>query len=256
LSTGDLIMCSSYEPFSRLIKFFSYSNYSHAALVVVNPSRRVLEAYGLLPPSSPRSPTSPSSSAASSPQPSEDAAAAASDLVSSVVDDGLYVLDSDTEFFDKHAHVERGDRRHDGVQLTPMRLWLQGCKDIDGDKFVVVTRHLNRSATSKTSNNHNVSTAYACSSPALFEDWLVAMSDRAYNHRRRALAGSVLRTNIHDDQNTLFCSELVAAAFQALGCMDLNVPASNFIPRDFSMGFDSVLNLQNATLGDETRVIL
>ncbi|MDH5654417.1 MAG: hypothetical protein OEZ34_00795, partial [Spirochaetia bacterium] len=53
-----------------------------------------------------------------------------------------------------------------------------------------------------------------------------------------------------EDLSSLFCSELVAEAYQALGLLDENMPSNEFTPADFSEQGSIKLN-RNAELGKE-----
>ena len=54
------------------------------------------------------------------------------------------------------------------------------------------------------------------------------------------------------EENTFFCSELVASSYKSMGLLSSEIPASNYWPGDFSI--DKNLNLIGAKLGRE-RVI-
>jgi len=67
--------------------------------------------------------------------------------------------------------------------------------------------------------------------------------------------GTMLAANAREDLSSVFCSEMVAAAFQRMKLLPDDVPSNEFTPKDFGQGklIDSEL-LRGATLGVEEHV--
>jgi len=53
---------------------------------------------------------------------------------------------------------------------------------------------------------------------------------RPYKQDYWQLLRSVYQANEQDDLSSLFCSQLIAAAYQALGLIPKDIPSNNFIP--------------------------
>jgi hypothetical protein len=71
----------------------------------------------------------------------------------------------------------------------------------------------------------------------------------------RATYEGPLGKNRREDLSSLFCSELVAAAYQRMGLLPAEPPSNEYTPRDFSRNRQPALALlRGATLGEEILV--
>jgi len=125
----------------------------------------------------------------------------------------VFVYEADTETHDK--------RDGGGTQLVPFNVWLSGSFKEYGDNFLVVVRHL---------QHPNLKTL---DWEKLYK-WMQTMTGVGYEVHRSDLVFSALHRNRSEDLTTVFCSELVAASYKAMGIFPSNINASNFVPRDFT----------------------
>jgi len=103
--TGDVILSRGTEAFSMLIRKGTMSTWSHAAMIVRDPSPLVRKTYKI-------------------DQSEED------------LKEKVFIFESDTETQDK--------RQGGGTQLFPFRRWMKCCVAEYGDTYLVVWRKLNR----------------------------------------------------------------------------------------------------------------
>lgn len=81
-----------------------------------------------------------------------------------------------------------------------------------------------------------------------FEQNLLQSSVSAINPSNTFLS---LFQNKQEDLSSLFCSELVAAAYQRLNIFKSDRPSNTFTPDDFSSARDSEYLCEGVTLGEE-----
>jgi len=103
-STGDIILCRGTESFSQLIRRGTMSTWSHAAIVVVDPSPAIREAYKI------------------------------PDYYETDLKERVFIYESDTETQDHRAGG--------GTQLFPLRRWMECCIRDYTDQYLVVWRKL------------------------------------------------------------------------------------------------------------------
>ena len=135
---------------------------------------------------------------------------------------GLYVFESDSE-------TEDG-REGGGVQLLPLRNWVIEMKRYyaveRSDRFFLVWRRLQW-------NDHDPSPRSASE----FEGLLTVLEQaqgKSYEQNRLQLAGCTVHMNQTEDLSSVFCSELVAWAYEGLGLFPKEDNASNAVPIQFS----------------------
>jgi hypothetical protein len=186
--TGDIILCRGTESFSQLIRKGTMSTWSHAAMIVVDPSPEVREIYKI------------------------------DRFHEEDLKEKIFIFESDTDTQDK--------RVGGGTQMFPFRRWMEGCVKEYTENYLVVWRSLKRPTHVHGKKDHEV-----------FMDWdkfLISMAKRSYEHSRSQLAFSALHTNKAEDLSTVFCSELVAAAYKHMGLFPADTNSNNFVPRDFT----------------------
>jgi hypothetical protein len=75
---------------------------------------------------------------------------------------------------------------------------------------------------------------------------------RPYERHLTELLGSLTRSNKKGNPSSIFCSELIALVLQDLGYVSRDIPADNYLPKDFAQGSDSFLKLiGGASLGEQ-----
>ena len=62
--------------------------------------------------------------------------------------------------------------------------------------------------------------------------------------------------NTHEDLSSLFCSELVAAAYQRMGIIKSDRASNSYTPDDFSSSRDSSILSDGVELGEEVYIEL
>lgn len=60
------------------------------------------------------------------------------------------------------------------------------------------------------------------------------LAGRAYEENRLELLGAIASWDNEEDLSSLFCSELVAAAYQHMGLLTRALPSNEYTPRDFA----------------------
>jgi hypothetical protein len=162
-------------------------------------------------------------------------------LTDRVAEDDLYMFESDSETFDK--------RHGGGVQLTPLKFWLYSYWEEYKGKMLMVIRRL---TVPGTTGDHHIDYPD-------FEPFMLSLAGVSYEKSKHDLIGSVLKFNKQDDLSSVFCSELVAAAWKLMGVLGLNAVSSNFLPKDFAVKKKrknkEIKLLKGATLSDELRVL-
>jgi len=212
--TGDIILCRGIESFSQLIRRGTMSTWSHAALIVVDPSPEVRDVYKIEGP-----------------------------FFDSDLKEKVFIFESDTETQDKRAGG--------GTQMFPLRRWIQNCMK-ESEDYLIVWRSLRRPELVKGKKDNE-----------LWIDWdkfLLSMAKRPYEHSRAQLAFSALHHNKAEDLTTIFCSELVAAAYKHMGLFAAETNSNNFVPRDFTsderLDGKDILLLKDYALEKEVRLRL
>ena len=74
---------------------------------------------------------------------------------------------------------------------------------------------------------------------------------RPYEQSKLQLIVAVFRRwcGFGEDLSSLFCSELVAEAYQRMGLLDPDVPSNSYTPADFAEAFDGAVKLLKGRLG-------
>jgi hypothetical protein len=116
--TGDIILSRGTEAFSLLIRKGTMSTWSHAAMIVVDPSPEVREVYKI------------------------------DQYHEEDLKERVFIFESDTETQDKRAGG--------GTQLFPFRRWLQCCVKEYTDNYLVVWRSLRRPEHHHGKKDHEV----------------------------------------------------------------------------------------------------
>lgn len=120
-----------------------------------------------------------------------------------------------------------------GVQLVPLSLRIANYR---GD---VAVRHL-------------LDVEFTIAMIASLKELRTELKNRPYEQDKVELVKSVYEgpwgTN-QEDLSSLFCSELVAEAYQRLGLLPLEVPSNEYTPKDFSKA--GRIKLLKGKLGDE-----
>ena len=143
----------------------------------------------------------------------------------------VFVLDSDFTTFDK--------RFGGGVQMTEVtQFFYKYFNDWDEHNLTVIRRLI-----PTTIVNSGTSTLEVRED---IEDWLVSIHNRPYQQRFLEMILSISRNNESNTNNSFFCSELVAQAYDELKLLNnsgsqssmataaTSLIYSNFIPHDFS----------------------
>jgi len=151
----------------------------------------------------------------------------------------LWVWESDTVTFD--------ERKGGGVQLVPLRKWLEiGIEDtkVDGNCFIrrLKNYHTDRSDWSKLYE---------------LECFMLSMKGLKYEVNKAQLLSSVTKANRTEDLSSVFCSELVAASLKVMNVLTQEVNSSNCTPADFTSTCKKPLPLSTGiSLKKEVRVYL
>jgi len=154
--------------------------------------------------------------------------------------DNLYILEA-TTLSDVNDVVD--DVAKKGVQLVPLRDRLN---KYDGD---ISIKHLQGAV---LGNNDS----------SALKAFMLEVEDRPYEQHIVDLAKAALARKVpkdgmfHDmlhnegDLSSLFCSELIAEAYQRLNILNNTEPSDYYLPKDFSDS-GKMLLLRNATIGPE-----
>jgi len=116
--TGDLILCRGTESFSVMIRRGTMSTWSHAAIIVVDPSPAIREAYKI------------------------------DRFWEEDQKERVFIFESDTETQDK--------RTGGGTQLFPFRRWMKCCIEEYSPQYLVVWRKLKRPSHQLTIHDHEL----------------------------------------------------------------------------------------------------
>jgi len=226
LKTGDVILTSHVWFTSVVIKFASASNFSHAAMIVRHPSQKIKDLFYISEENNNEDPH------------------------------GVYVLESDVHFLEswedvdipdlteqRHAHAQR-DMRTTGVQLVPLDKWICHYIHVDGEDTVVVVKPLNAPQGVRCPVEHRHKERSLRTSATNIDDstfsakmdkYMQDMCRCPYELSNFQLYGAVFGWNRKSDLSSLFCSELVCGALQAVGAISQKrVQANNVSPVDFN----------------------
>lgn len=137
-------------------------------------------------------------------------------------DASVFIFEADTETWD--------EREGGGVQLVALKEYLIDIYEYYGPSFLFIWRSI-------VINDGNAADKFWENHPQ-FSNWLLTQRGKGYKTKKRELARSVIGTNRNQDIENLFCSELVALAYQELNLLkkheDGGKRANNYVPRDFS----------------------
>jgi hypothetical protein len=125
---------------------------------------------------------------------------------------------------------------------------------------VVELRPLLSYYTPYTNNQFTWRRLQAVWTPALqtsFENFVKATDDRPFPSVQQMLINYVLGhyRNVNTGTDVMYCAQLVAATYQALGLLPLDPPTNYFAPADFSALAQRVPMLNGASLGPDTVVV-
>lgn len=154
--------------------------------------------------------------------------------------DNLYILES-TTLNDVKDVVDNVAKK--GVQLVPLRDRLN---KYDGD---ISIRHLQGAVMGNNDSN-------------ALKAFMLEIEDRPYEEHVIDLVKAIMERyvakdgKLHDilhnseDTSSLFCSELIAEAYQRLNILNKTEPSDYYLPKDFSDN-GKMLLLRNITIGPE-----
>jgi hypothetical protein len=125
---------------------------------------------------------------------------------------------------------------------------------------VVALRPLLAYYTPYTNNQFTWRRLQAVWTPALqtaFENFVKQTDDRPFPTDAQMLINYVLGhyRNVDSGTDVMYCAQLVAATFQALGLLPLDPPTNYYAPADFSSLGQRVPMLHGASLGPDTVVV-
>ena len=136
----------------------------------------------------------------------------------------------------KLKDMESGEERQ-GVQLVPLSERLE---KYDGDACI---RFLDKKITKKMHKK--------------LADLRQELKNRPYEENKIELIKSAYDGFLGDneeDLSSLFCSELVAEAYQRIGLLPEDIPSNEYTPKDFSAKDEKLNLLKNAVLSEEVYV--
>jgi len=203
LHSGDLLLFSGGESFSRLIKKFTWCAFSHSALIVKDPRKAVRDLYKL--PDNER----------------------------------VFVFESDSVTVD--------NRKGGGVQMVPLGEWLKiGLEDCKQDGRCMIRPMRN--------GEERMDVQDWDGGLAPLERFMLEVHGSGYEKHVMQLIASIRKLNKEEDLSTIFCSELVAAAWMALGWLSVATPSNNYTPADFTSDKSAYMALlRGYTLRKEMR---
>eukprot|EP01103_Thecamoeba_quadrilineata_P016949 TRINITY_DN583_c0_g1_i1.p1 TRINITY_DN583_c0_g1~~TRINITY_DN583_c0_g1_i1.p1 ORF type:complete len:592 (+),score=121.00 TRINITY_DN583_c0_g1_i1:55-1830(+) len=159
--------------------------------------------------------------------------------VSPTIKHKVFVFECDTETVNQKIGG--------GTQMIPLYQWLSDRVKEYGPEVLVVWRKLLISTPLPTEQNRSE-----------WNSFLRNCSDKIYEPNKHVLLKSAFKWNSSEDDNSFFCSKLVAAAYQTLGLLPRQAKlTSNYVPRDFSsQRFDGndIELLSEARLEKEVRL--
>lgn len=229
LRTGDVFVFTGCESSSTLIRFFTGGDWSHVAILLRDPPLALKEKLAPM-----------------------------EHLESGCP---VWLLEADPEYVD---FVRGGKLGHTGgVQLVPLDNYVENLEEWYQGKHVVAVRHLimpgdkdrNQPVHGPLAPEEQKNT-WEINFPGL-QRWLMKHGDNAYE----SSSWSLFRASIKNNKNykkidELFCSELVAQCYMAMGLLSKNISSDNYSPRDFSSFSPWNLNLQRgAGLALERRIL-
>jgi len=194
IHTGDIILFHGIEAHSKLIESGCLSYWSHAAILIRNPSNEIKEIYGV--------------------KSYHTIAENAGTPIEEDPKHDVYVLESDYSTIDK--------RIGGGCQLVPLKAWLIDYESYYKRMYCVI-RRLVLPGRHPTDN---------LNFPNL-ENWLKETSVKAYKNTRRQVVGAAIKWNKEEDLSSVFCSELVAATLKRMELIKKEINCTNMAPKDF-----------------------
>jgi len=194
IHTGDIILFHGIEAHSKLIESGCLSYWSHAAIIIRNPSNEVKEIFGV--------------------KDYHSIAESAGTPIESDTKHDVYVLESDYMTIDL--------RRGGGCQLVPLKAWLIDYESYYKRMYCVVRRLVLPGRQPSDSLNF----------PNL-ENWLKETSLKTYKTSKRQCVNAVVKRNKVEDLDSIFCSELVAATLKSMDMIKQEVNCTNVTPKDF-----------------------
>ena len=227
LDTGDVLLFRGSEVFSKQIRDATRSNWSHAAFIVRDPPDDIKLKYRV----------------------PEHRHAADSPWSNPEVPERVFVFEAESETL-LHYDVHGRDVQ-DGIQLVPIKYWLQKYYDEAGPECLLVWRKLAR--------NDNARPISQEQNEALVR-WIDSCCGARYKQSKKQCYAAIFRLNMQEDNSSFFCSELVAATLAEIGVLPKKKRfsslfrknkgaqlANNTLPCDFSSeerhdGKDIVLN--------------
>lgn len=151
----------------------------------------------------------------------------------------VFVFESDSEI-EQH---EGG-----GVQLIPLRKWIELTQTYyhDNKDTLLCWRKLVDFDLKPVEKE--------------FDEFLISMAGKFYKKNKTQLAKALFEWNKKEDLESIFCSELVAAAYKVMKLIPQNKKSNNYVPRDFTSslrkeGKDLILE-EGASLLNEVRIRL
>lgn len=76
------------------------------------------------------------------------------------------------------------------------------------------------------------------------EDFIEEVDGRPYKQKWMDLVRAWQGSHVNEDLSSIFCSELIAAAYKRMGLLDNSIPSNNFLPVDFALPNNPKVKLQ------------
>ena len=209
LQTFDVLLESEnkYAP-SRITSLFSRSAWTHAAMIVREPSDRVRAAYGV--------------------ETREELAARAREIRTQLVENPsvngaqLFLeLDRILDSMEESLYVFEAVRPV--VALTPLKEWMTAKQIHMPYKVIVCRRFQEYQGEAKVQWNQEG-----------FEDFMLEVNGLPFTLDANNMIRANYQLNTKKYDGSIFCSELVAEAFQRAGIFSKSRLSSNYTPNDFS----------------------
>ena len=201
LDTGDILLFRGSELFSKSIRDATRSNWSHCAMIIRDPSPEMQQRY--------RVPEHRFEEGSNWTNPEEP--------------ERVFVFEAESETL-LHSDVDGKDIQ-DGIQLVPIKYWMQRYNDECGSEYLLTWRKLARS---------DNSSAPAISSEQ-FEQlmaWVAKCASARYKQSKKQCYAAIFRLNTHEDPSSFFCSELVAATLAEIGVFPKKKRFASLLGRD------------------------
>ena len=211
LKTFDVILESEnkYAP-SRITSLFSRSAWTHAAMIVREPSDKVKNVYGV--------------------ESREELASRARIVRSKLIEPdlgaeerraGFAELDRILDAMEETLYVFEAVRPV--VALTPLKEWMQAKQTHMPHKVIVCRRFQEYEGAARVLWNHEA-----------LEDFMLEVQGLPFTLDANNMIRANYQLNKTRYQDSIFCSELVAEAYQRAGIFTKNRLSSNYTPNDFS----------------------